>query len=105
MLYYYIGVIYYLRRLIFVINQISFLFTGVPLLIRSIISYNFIEQNDLSLTLINKYGELDKNIETMVFHQILSMKLFLNSKQKTEESIIPKWLFQERKKLIVRLPY
>ena len=60
--------------------------TGVPRFLLDISAMLlldiFIQQNELRPILIKKYLELEKNIEMLVFHQILLMKLSLILKKK-----------------------
>ena len=55
-----------------------------PIISAVLLLENFTEQNELRPMLTKKYGELEKNIEIMVFHQILLVKLskILKKKQK-----------------------
>ena len=86
------------------INQTSFLYTRVPKfpldISARLLLENFIEQNKLRPILIKKYGGLEKNIEMLVFHQILLMKLSTNLKKKQKKLLYLNGYLKKEKYLL-----
>ena len=84
----------------------KFLYTGVPKFpsdINARLSLEiFIESNELSPVWIKKYGELEENIELLVFHQILLMKLSTIKKKRQKKLLYVNGHLKKEKSALLR---